>query len=343
MIIPSETVKELKEGLISLTSTIRRPGKIFITVDNAPGFRMLLTNTDSDLRHLKITMVKTDELNKNGNAVADKACFELDEELKRLEPEGNKITSAVLQIARINLNSKLRRKGHNQLKKRQDHRIIQENPPINAGDTVKVRNKTTKHSVSDIYLVTDKKEDDVTIQKIIHPLRNMPVKMMSKTYKTKQKLLVPIHQPTIPKDDSQNENLPLTESVIPNNPWTPFNQDFYHDSESDDDEDKNDHHCHYKTFQTKQSPIYFEEPSIDDMEWDDTQQQLELTSSNKDAETSEDEEIMQPRALFDSDNREQNGQKSRLKRSNAIRRKRQDNERPMSGNHVRTRPAFRIF
>ena len=56
-------------------------------------------------------MVKTDEINKNSNAVIDRGCQELEEELKRLEPEGGKLTISTLRLAIFNLNGKLRRRG----------------------------------------------------------------------------------------------------------------------------------------------------------------------------------------------------------------------------------------
>ena len=84
MFIDSEKAIDLKEGLVYLSSTMRRPGKIFISVDNSPGFKTLLSNTDEDLKKLDIVIVKTDELNKNANAVVDKQCQELENEIKKV-------------------------------------------------------------------------------------------------------------------------------------------------------------------------------------------------------------------------------------------------------------------
>ena len=91
---------------------MRRPAEIFISVDNSPGFKTLLSNTDNDLRKLEIRMIKTDEINKNSNAVIDRGCQELEDELKRLEPEGGKIDIPTLKLAILNLNAKLRRRGN---------------------------------------------------------------------------------------------------------------------------------------------------------------------------------------------------------------------------------------
>ena len=44
MIIKSEKSIDLKEGIIQLTSSMRKPGQIFVSVDNAPGFKSLINN-----------------------------------------------------------------------------------------------------------------------------------------------------------------------------------------------------------------------------------------------------------------------------------------------------------
>ena len=94
------------------TSSMRRPDQIYVACDNAPGFKSLLLKSDLDLEKLKIKLIKTDELNKNANAVIDKGCQELEEELKRLDPEGGKISQATLTLAVLHLNRKLRRRGN---------------------------------------------------------------------------------------------------------------------------------------------------------------------------------------------------------------------------------------
>ena len=112
VLVKSEKAEELKEGIVILTSGIRNPNVIFISPDNSPGFQKLIKNQDKDLLALKIQFVKTDELNKNANAVIDRGCQELEEEIKRLSPEGQKISQPTLKLAILNLNSKLRRRGN---------------------------------------------------------------------------------------------------------------------------------------------------------------------------------------------------------------------------------------
>ena len=262
MIIKSKKSIDLKEGIIQLTSSMRKPGQIFVSVDNAPGFKSLINKEDQDLKSLRITMVKTDELNKNSNAIVDRACQELEEELRRLEPEGDTISNATLKLAVMNLNSKLRRRGkisafeinssrdqntgehlslddeklrNEQLETRKDTRTPAKTPHINVGDTVKVKNSRNKHKADNIYLVTNKNDEDVTVQRILHPLKKIPTKIMSTAYKTKAKLL---HQPKLPaSDDSEEQVLPMpTKKKKEITPWNPFNTDFFYDSDSESEE-----------------------------------------------------------------------------------------------------------
>ena len=276
IIIESESSGDLKEGLIMLTSGIRRPSDIFISVDNSPGFKSLLLHEDPDLTRLKIKIVKTDEINKNSNAVIDKGCQELEAEIKQLEPEGKKLTNSTLKQAVLNLNSKLRRKGNisafeinssrdqntgvnlhlddqtlrqNQINKRgemQKGELVVK--PIEVGDTVKVKNASDKHKANDIFIVTSKEDEHIGIQKLLHPLKKNPPKFMGKVYKTNQKYLHTIHRPSIPfKDPSINiDGTANNTSKDSYNTvcdlsakWNPIRKQFFQDDSDDDEDDSN--------------------------------------------------------------------------------------------------------
>ena len=353
MILPSEKANDLKDGIISLTTPIRRPGEIFIAVDNAPGFKSLLNNKDEDLKKLRITMIKTDELNKNSNAVVDKACQELENELKRLEPEGAQITNSTLKLAIMNLNTKLRRRGNisaieinqardqntganlildddalrnDQLKKRKDHRNIKMGPEVNIGDTVKLKNSNNKHKANDIYLVTNKQEADITVQKLLHPLTRRS-KLMSKTYKTRNKFLIPIHQPNDP-DRSEHEDIDELDNKISDDikdkptryiQWNPFDDKFFNDTDSEDEDQVVE-----TTIPTirKMSPIW--DANEQEIEWDSSPELLQL-ECNIQLNDSENTEESPRRKLFSDSSCETSPEytasKPRLKRQNAIRRR----------------------
>jgi hypothetical protein len=60
----------------------------------------------------EITLVLSEVMNKNSNAVIDKGILELEKELLNLQPDGQPISQTTLSIAINNLNSKrLRRNG----------------------------------------------------------------------------------------------------------------------------------------------------------------------------------------------------------------------------------------
>ena len=65
-----------------MVTPIKLSGPVQVKVDNAPGFKPLLNNTDCDLVKLNISIEPTDLFNKNENAVVDKACYELEQQLK---------------------------------------------------------------------------------------------------------------------------------------------------------------------------------------------------------------------------------------------------------------------
>ena len=275
ILIPSEKASDLKEGLITLSSALRRPSEIFISVDNSPGFKSLLQTKDKDLCTLNINLVKTEEINKNSNAVIDKGCQELEEEIKRLEPEGNQLTLATLKLAILNLNKKLRRRGNissweintardqntgsnlqlddknireDQLKKRIDKRKSEEEN-IEVGDTVRIKNKVDKHKASEMYIVTSKEKDSdkVGVQKLLHPLEKSEGKFTSKILKTSKKHLTTIHKPEFPvhvsdeeEDDIEAEDEKEQKKIHTSiKPWSPINQKFFEENSDDDDEEDN--------------------------------------------------------------------------------------------------------
>ena len=52
-----------------------------------------------------------------------------------------------------------------QLQKRDDKRVQMQKENVSIGDTVRVKNRAHKHQADDIYLVTNKKEDNISVKK----------------------------------------------------------------------------------------------------------------------------------------------------------------------------------
>ena len=280
LIVTSEKAEDLKNGLVILTSTMRYPGPIEITVDNAPGFNSLIQQKDTQLDSLKIKLNKTDALNKNANAVVDRGYQELEEELRKLAPNGGKITQATLTQAVLAVNSKLRRNnklsayemhtsrdmfsGENLFLSDQDLRQQQldtraKNKPVSnsapekveAGDTVTPLVKQPKHTAREMFLVTKVSGENISAQKILHPLSKRPTKLMSKIYNTQTKRLKVVHRPN--KMDPTIKTKPLSTTVkpsgpsqpadpskrtdTPSRPWSLVNDAFYNMHISDDEDD----------------------------------------------------------------------------------------------------------
>ena len=109
IILKSEKSVDLKSGIIKLTTPVRHPGPISVVTDWAPGF-ISLAKDDKDLKELHIDIVLKDQLNKNYNAVVDRACQDVEKEIRKLAPEGKKISECTLAKATIAVNTLLRRK-----------------------------------------------------------------------------------------------------------------------------------------------------------------------------------------------------------------------------------------
>ena len=353
MLIPSEKAEDLKQGIIILTSGLRHPNMIFISPDNSPGFTTLVRNQDKELQKLKVSFVKTDELNKNANAVIDRGCQELEEEIKRLSPEGEKISIATLKLATLNLNSKLRRRGNisafeinssrdqntgehlsmndeklrtDQLQVRKANQVaVPNSQPVLVGDTVSIKNKTDKHKVNDMFIVTSKTPDKIKVQKLLHPLKETPGKIMSKTYETDEKRLRVIHRPA-PIDDSDDDEIfeddPIAIQLKKPNSWNPIDSRFFSKNQDDDDDDDvtsdeqqpadyNDSVNNSPVNAGPEEPeegasenadeLASEEYDDDQLEWDSSPEQYQLNLSTDDHRNDDIDHALRPRILFPND------------------------------------------
>ena len=337
ILIPSERAEDLKEGLVILTSAMRRPGEIFVSVDNAPGFKSLLLIKDQELMKLNITLVKTDEINKNANAVVDKGCQELEEEIKQLEPEGRKITNSILKLAIRNLNSKLRRRGNisayeintardqntgenlqledkslrsDQLETRKSANPTENIEPVEVGDTVMIKNQNNKHQARDMFIVTGKspKEKKVQVQKLLHPLLlKEKGKIMSKRFKTDEKQLITIHRPEFPDSTEDDVETEIEEKqTIKLEPWNPIDERFFHEDSDDDNDDAAEENdadqinlAREGEVQHDDNEVSFDDQSNEsnDLQWDDSPEQIDLQATNEE----ELQLALLPRNLFEDE------------------------------------------
>ena len=320
-----------------MTSAMRRPGEIFVSVDNAPGFKSLLLIKDQELMKLNITLVKTDEINKNANAVVDKGCQELEEEIKQLEPEGRKITNSILKLAIRNLNSKLRRRGNisayeintardqntgenlqledkslrsDQLETRKSANPTENIEPVEVGDTVTIKNQSNKHQARDMFIVTGKspEEKKVQVQKLLHPLLlKEKGKIMSKRFKTDEKQLITIHRPEFPDSTEDDVETEIEEKqTIKLEPWNPIDERFFHEDSDDDNDDAAEENdadqinlAREGEVQHDDNEVSFDDQSNEsnDLQWDDSPEQIDLQATNEE----ELQLALLPRNLFEDE------------------------------------------
>ena len=109
MIIPSEKADSLRDGLISLVSSLRSSMSPPATIrtDPASGLRSLVN--DSILKSMNLVVQLGDAKNLNKNPVAEKAIEELRAEIVRIQPSGGKISTPILARSLLNLNSRIRK------------------------------------------------------------------------------------------------------------------------------------------------------------------------------------------------------------------------------------------
>lgn len=134
----------------------------------------------------------------------DRACFELEQEIKHLVPDGRAISNTTLQHAIQLLNQKIRRKGHlsaieihfnrdmhsgqnlnlnydeirqeqldtrSKANEKHNAKVTKQTIIPNTGDIVTIQQKNDKHIAKHPFIVTDAKDDKIKVQKVINPFR----------------------------------------------------------------------------------------------------------------------------------------------------------------------------
>jgi hypothetical protein len=260
--IPTEQHQHLKAGIITLASPIRLAHDVSIRTDNATGFQALAK--DKDLSELGITIILADSHNKNANSVVDRACRELEMEITKLQPQGGEISDTILARAILILNTKIRRHGKlsateihfsrdqatssnlhlndKQLREEQltcRHRAQEPTPAntVRQGDTVVLAEKPAKHTVRDVFIVTDADEKKVQMQKLAHPFSTTPI-LRAKVHITTHDRLHPIHQSCQKPIHIQDK--PLMVANQPEPTWQPIPSAYYTQEDSDAQEENSD-------------------------------------------------------------------------------------------------------
>ena len=108
LIIPSETSKDIQEGLVKIISKMKSPSSpsVIVKADHATSFQTLVGS--KLLNELGIIIELGEPKNPNKNPICDRAISEIQEEFAKIQPEGGPITELGLAISVARLNSKIR-------------------------------------------------------------------------------------------------------------------------------------------------------------------------------------------------------------------------------------------
>ena len=90
---------------------MRRAQDVLIKVDKAPGFVNLASNNSPSLEQVGVKQELTYDENKSSNCHVDKIINELETELRKISPDGDKLNPSELVKATMVLNNKIRKRG----------------------------------------------------------------------------------------------------------------------------------------------------------------------------------------------------------------------------------------
>ena len=214
----SETANDLCKAIIDVITPIRHADIVQVRVDKAPGLASLARNETSDLTKLGIKLELPLDDNKNSNCCVDKAINDLEVELKKLSPSGQKISSLELAQATTCLNNKIRNRGYtaaeihfsrdsndhmnlnlddsklqsDQISKRFNNHGPSsasktpsgkpQNPPdLSQGDLVYIKSHGSKHQVRDPHIVVKNSGQSAVLRKTLHssPQDGRPISIAS--------------------------------------------------------------------------------------------------------------------------------------------------------------------
>ena len=145
-ITKSEKREDMIPGILATVTPIRHASQVEVRTDRAPALQSLAEKPDRELLDNGIVVVLGEHANPNSNCSVDKSIRELEEELKKLHPDGGKLTPGSLSRAVTLLNDRVR--GHglsaSQLHFSRDH-ITGKNLSLNDDKFREVRAKRREH------------------------------------------------------------------------------------------------------------------------------------------------------------------------------------------------------
>ena len=207
----SEKRDDLEEAIIKVVTPIRHSAAVSVRVDQASAFQSLVKSKSDMLESNGIRLDMAEDFNKNSNCTVDKKIQELEEEFKRLAPEGEKISVGQMAQAITMLNSRVRNQGltaaeihfsrdpvRGENLNLDDKQIMEEKvgkraanhehsakskaggggpctkPDCKPGDIVFVKRHGSKHEARSPFLVTGEgdRDGEVSVRKVLHSHTN---------------------------------------------------------------------------------------------------------------------------------------------------------------------------
>ena len=224
-LITSEKKEDLIEGIIRTVTPLRRSNSTLVRSDAAPALRSLAETPHPDLQSIGIQIIVGEDFNKNKNCHVDKAIQELENEIRKLDPSGSKISSATLAQATLRVNSLIRHHGYSSsditfrrdensntalhipdklLSDKQHETRLKNQSALNyknhaktnktssPGDIIMLKTNSTKHKIREPFLVTNQNGHHLTIKKILNSSSDAPIKTSHRTQLIRQSQAFPL-------------------------------------------------------------------------------------------------------------------------------------------------------
>ena len=258
VLIPSETSKDLGDGIIRVVSPIRRSKDILVKSDAHPSLKSLKQTMATDFNESGIHLVIGDVLNKNSNCHVDKIIQELEYEIRKSHKDNHVLSNFDIANATFALNSKLRRhnlssseilfkrdnikncpinfsdltfkeitRKEQKVQQEKENRSNYQHCNISPGMIVMLKENPGKHVRRIPFLVIDLENNLARIKKILNMDNDRVMKLSSIIHR--------VHVETIFEVKSvsnvQNTNKLSPNVSYPLSSWSPISQT--HDSESD--------------------------------------------------------------------------------------------------------------
>ena len=221
-LVDSEKKEDLVDGIIRLVTPLRRSNKTIVRTDAAPSLKSLANNQHPNLVQTGIHMIIGEDFNKNKNCHVDKSIQELEQELKKIDPNGKKISSSQLAQATMRVNSLIRRHGYSSsditfrrdentnssltipdkllADKQHQARLENQTSPKQdpsqktsaPGDIILLKNNAPKHNIREPFLVIGRDGTNLKIKKILNTTSSTSLKTSNITQRIRQSQAFPL-------------------------------------------------------------------------------------------------------------------------------------------------------